>query len=212
MSRLLNDSGVWAAFSGQRHDLFLPAGASPDGSGVAGLLQVPSPLTLTLPLRNSPLHTYQGLGFRTDGSGVAGLLQVPPPRTPMLLLHDSPMHPYKGLGFRVDDSGVAGLLQVPPPHSLMLHRIPRCCIQCPCAVQARLHVLHITYPYVVSICCFQSHTAPCTCTLILHICFTSSYVLVLHTYVVRRIPIQHITYLEKLDMHGSANYYSKHSL
>ena len=39
MNRLLSESEVWAAFRGQKHDLFLPAGGPPD-AGVAGLLQV----------------------------------------------------------------------------------------------------------------------------------------------------------------------------
>ena len=39
VNRLLSESDVWAAFSGQKHDLFLPAGGPPN-AGVAGLLQV----------------------------------------------------------------------------------------------------------------------------------------------------------------------------
>ena len=34
---VLSNSSVWASYRGQRHDLFLPAAAAPDGS-VAGLL------------------------------------------------------------------------------------------------------------------------------------------------------------------------------
>lgn len=42
VNRLLSESEVWAAFRGQKHDLFLPAGGPPN-VGVAGLLQVASP-------------------------------------------------------------------------------------------------------------------------------------------------------------------------
>lgn len=39
VNRLLSESEVWAAFRGQKHDLFLPAGGPPN-AGIAGLLQV----------------------------------------------------------------------------------------------------------------------------------------------------------------------------
>jgi len=39
VNRLLGESEVWAAFRGQKHDLFLPAGGPPN-AGIAGLLQV----------------------------------------------------------------------------------------------------------------------------------------------------------------------------
>lgn len=53
MNRLLSESEVWAAFRGQKHDLFLPAGGPPN-AGVAGLLQVCEVLSHNWPHAANP--------------------------------------------------------------------------------------------------------------------------------------------------------------
>jgi len=55
MNGILDSSGVWSAYKGRRHDLFLPAGGVDEGgSGVAGLLKGTQQYALPAPPSSAP--------------------------------------------------------------------------------------------------------------------------------------------------------------
>lgn len=69
VAALLARSEVWGAYRGQRHDMFLPSGATPD-TGVAGLLTAGETARFALPAPEA----YGGLGLSGGGhSGAQGL-------------------------------------------------------------------------------------------------------------------------------------------
>lgn len=79
----LDASDVWAAYRGQRHDLFLPAGGS-HASGVAGLLQGPEASRFALPPALMPPPPPQQLAPAPAAApaATAGAQKQAPPQAP----------------------------------------------------------------------------------------------------------------------------------